>query len=113
MSVCKFCGESSNQKQRSNPQNRYYWGICIRLLCEHTGYTPDDMHEIVKHKFLKKTVWLQHNVEGVKEMNEITKSTTSLSTSEMEKLLSDIRGWASLCLGCYLPEPNEENSCKP
>lgn len=79
----------------------------MRLLCEHTGYSPEDMHEIVKHKFLKRTIWLQHNTDGVKEMQEITKSTTSLSTAEMEKFLSDIRAWASFCLGVNIPEPNE------
>lgn len=94
-------------KQRSNPQNRYYWSVCIRLVSEHTGYSPDEVHEILKHKFLKKTLWIPHNQEGVKEKSDITKSTTELTTAEFEKFLSDIRGWASLCLGCWIPEPNE------
>lgn len=104
---CSQCGYSTDPKQRSNNQNRYYYGVCIRLLCEHTGYTPEEVHEVLKHKFLRKTLWIQHNHEGVKEMTEITRSTISLKTKEFEEYLTSIRQWASLCLGVNIPEPNE------
>lgn len=35
------------------------------------------------------------------------RSTTDLTTIEMEEYLSKIRTWASMTLSCYIPEPNE------
>lgn len=104
---CPQCGYKSSGKNRSNPQNRYYWGVCIALLSEHTGYTTDEIHEVLKHKFLKRVLRMlnlkQKNVEEV----SITESTSNLDTIQFEEYLSQVRIWASQ-LGCYLPEPHEE-----
>jgi hypothetical protein len=40
-------------KRRSNSQNSYLWGIPYKLLSDHTGYSPDEIHEICKYKFLR------------------------------------------------------------
>ncbi len=94
------------KKQRSNLENRYYWGVVIDIIADHTGFSPDEIHEILKHKFLRKQVWLSKE-GGVAEGFDITKSTAELSTVEFEKYLSEIRQWASMELGCYIPLPNE------
>lgn len=102
---CKTCGRSLRQG-RSGQQNRYYWGVVIELLSEHTGFDREEMHEVLKHKFLRKTVWI-HKKDGVEEQSVITKTTTSLTTKMFEEYLSQIRQWASADLGLFLPEPNE------
>ncbi len=33
------------QRKRTLDQNKYYWGVVIKALSEHTGYTPGEMHE--------------------------------------------------------------------
>ncbi|HEY9874610.1 MAG TPA: hypothetical protein V6D12_14315 [Candidatus Obscuribacterales bacterium] len=104
-SKCEKCGRPF-QKQRSNSQNRYYWGVIVEILSEHTGFTREEMHEILKHKFLK-TFGIMNTNNGPQEF-ERTKSTTELSTKEMEEFLSQVRVWASAELGCWIPEPNEE-----
>ena len=62
---CERCGYSPSGKQRSNQQSRYYWGIVVQILSEHTGFTKDEVHELLKRKFLKdirmKTPLLPHS----------------------------------------------------
>jgi hypothetical protein len=38
--------------RRSDQQNRYYWGVVIKLLGDHFGYEPEEMHDALKLKFL-------------------------------------------------------------
>lgn len=101
-----FITLETETKSRSLPQNSYYWGVIIDLLSEHTGFTQDEMHEILKHKFLRRTVWI-HTKHNTEEQSIITRSTTDLSTKEFEEYLSQIRTWASADLGLWMPEPNE------
>lgn len=100
--ICPFCKKEWTSTIRSNPQNRYYWGVVIDILSNHTGFDPVDMHEILKHKFLDR------NVVIADEVMRIPKSTTSLTTSEFEIYLSQIKEWASIGLSVVLPDPNEE-----
>lgn len=84
-------------KPRSNQENRYYWGVCIKILCEHTGYTPDEMHDSLRMLFLRD--------EG--RQVPTLKSTAGLSTVSFEKYMSRIREWASCEMSVYIPEPGE------
>lgn len=85
-------------KKRSGAQNRYYWGVVIDILSEHTGYTPDEMHRYLKKKHLPKEKIFDENV---------LMSTTNLTTADFEEYMKKIRMWASSELKCYIPEPNE------
>lgn len=86
------------RKKRSNPQNKYYRGVVIEILSEYCGYTPDEMHDAIKYKFLKKQTDGKPLTFG---------STAGLTTIEFEELMSKIRIWASSELSVYIPEPNE------
>lgn len=89
------------QKPRSNAENRYYWKCIVEpLAIEFFGDSPDEkqnMHETLRWKFLL------DNKNGI----PCAKSTTELSTVEMESYLSQIRMWASAELSFYIPLPNE------
>jgi len=95
-------------RQRTSPENRYYWGVVVSILSDYTGFTPDEIHEILKRKFLRQLKFVQTK-NGFEEV-EIPRSTTELTTSEMEVFLRSIREWSSIELGCYIPLPNEELS---
>lgn len=84
-------------KPRSNQQNRYYWGVVIKTLADHLGYTPDEMHDALRMKFL---------IDRERQLPTI-KSTTTLSTITFEEYMTSVRQWASQELDCYIPEPNE------
>ena len=43
---------STDKPSRSLNQNNYYWGVVIEKLSEKLGYTKDEMHDILKFKFL-------------------------------------------------------------
>ena len=36
---------------RSYDQNRYYWGVVLKLISDHTGHTPQELHEQFKTRF--------------------------------------------------------------
>lgn len=87
--------------QRSSPQNRYYWGVVLAYLAEETGYTKDEMHQLMQRRFLRYT----KDVFDTSE--EFVKSTTSLNTMEMQEYIDQICIFAISELGVYIPQPNE------
>lgn len=88
------------RKQRSDRQNRYYWGVMLAILSEHLGYEePEELHEALKLHFLR--------VEDPEKPLPGLRSTASLSTREFEEYVEKVRMFASIEYGCYIPEPNE------
>jgi hypothetical protein len=91
---------------RNQQQNRLYWGVVLWALSEHTGYTPDELHEICKAKFLPKQLAVADgNGEVVGEF-VIGGSTTKLSMGEFSDYLRQIKLWAAE-LGVVIPESSE------
>ena len=72
--------------------------MVLEILSDTMGMFPDEVHEFLKWKFLRKSVGKY----------ETTRSTTSLTTAEFEDYLSKVRMWANMELQCWIPEPNEE-----
>ena len=97
---------STLSKGRSNPQNRYYYGIIIPMISRELGYSNEETHNALKEKFLskpieitkKKTVYLMRIA-----------STTDLSTTQMETYLKKCRDFAGEFLGIFIPLPNEKD----
>ena len=85
------------KKYRSLPENNYYWGVVVEELSQFTGFTPQEVHTLLKNKFLK----------IVKGKLESARSTTDLSVAEFENFLSQVRQWASEELQVFIPIPNE------
>lgn len=90
------------KKSRSDNQNRYYWGVVIKLISEELGYFAEEMHEILKQKFLD-----QKEFKFGKDQFIVTKSTSELSTKEFEDYLENIRQFAHMTLNIFIPLPNE------
>lgn len=94
-------------KKRSNQENRYYWGVIIKILCDEWGFhwhVEEDrmrVHSMVKEQFLVEPI----EVKGKILKEEV--STAALSISEFEALMSAIREWASVEFNIYIPVPNE------
>lgn len=91
-------------KARSNNQNRYMWGVVYEIIASDTGHTPEEIHEYCKAKFLPRIFFAPK--KGIEEL-ELTKSTTTLSTFDMEEYLERVRAWAGQELGLQIPMPNE------
>ena len=93
--------ENSQRSPRSNNQNRYYWGVIIPILSKETGYTKDEVHELLKAMFISEMVSF-----GGKDIR-LPRSTKDLTTVECEEYFNDIRVFASLELSCVIPLPHE------
>lgn len=91
---------------RSLPANRYYWGVVIAALCELTGYTPEEMHEICKQKFIPKTLAVCRNGDVVAEF-VMGGSTRGLDQAQFSRYVDDIKSWAGAELDLYIPDADE------
>lgn len=91
---------------RSPQANAYYWGVVMQALSQHTGYTPDEMHDICKAKLLpKKLAIADGNGEVVGEF-VLGGSTRSLNTNEFYEYVERVRQWAAE-LDCDTPDPGD------
>jgi hypothetical protein len=85
-----------DRKNRTDQQNKYYWGAIIEILGKELGYTPEEMHEALKWQFLKKNGIIP-----------TVRSTTELSTSDFKEYIEKIKIWAAEEMDIFLPDPDE------
>jgi len=88
--------------KRSTDQNRYYWGVVLRMISDDTGYEQSEVHEILKTEFLKVT---EKEING--KLYPIFKSSTKLNTAEFEEYLEKCRRFAAMNLQLVILLPNE------
>jgi len=85
------------RRPRTNPQNRFMWGVCYQLISEVTGYTREEVHDAMRLMFLK---------DETRDLPTL-KSTTSLTTIEMNEYWERIQQFAAEKLNIMIPNPNE------
>lgn len=91
------------KKYRSLQQLKYYW-VLVHILADHLGYTDDEMHEIIKDKFLR----VEYAHEGTGEIFYRVKSTKELSKAEMSELTEKLRIWSAQTFSVVLPDPDTQ-----
>jgi hypothetical protein len=97
---------------RSQQQNRYYWGVVMQMLSEHTGYTPDEMHEFCKMKFIPKRLAVQDGNGVIKDEFVLGGSTRELNTIDFGEYVDSVRQWAAEDLDVVIPDPDEEETVR-
>lgn len=90
------------KKRRSNDLNAYYWGAVIKILSDFTGFEKEEMHEVLKLKFLLNKKQMPDG-----KWIEYTKSTKGLNSEDMIEYVEQIKRWATSELDVYIPDPNE------
>jgi hypothetical protein len=95
-----------HKSTRSDLQNRWYWGQVMHLISEHTGHTPEEIHEYCKARFLPKHVALCDGNGVVIDDRVVGGSTTQLTTAEMADYCEAIRAFALESLGVAIPDPD-------
>lgn len=95
---------------RSLPQNRWYWGVCVALLSEHTGYSPEEIHDILKAKFLPKHLAVTNSNGHIVDAFVIGGSTRLLNTVEFQEYSARVQQWAAEDVGVVIPDP--ESVCQ-
>jgi hypothetical protein len=97
------------KQRRSSPQNRYYHGVCVKLVTQMFRDAGNNVNEDDVHLFLKLRVGklLQVIVSPDGEVHKSVGSTKKLSKQEFEVYLEKIRAWAA-GFDLIIPLPNEE-----
>jgi hypothetical protein len=91
---------------RSPEANAWYWSQVVGLVAKHTGYTPDEIHQIYKAKFLPKALaFTDGNGEIVGEF-VLGGSTAKLNIPEFYDYCERIREWAADELDVVIPDPD-------
>ena len=85
------------RRQRTNPQNKYYWGVVVPMLASHFGYTKDECHDALRWQFLRKQDTEPPTV----------RSTTELTTIEFNAYIDEIVIWAATEFQVVVPDPGE------
>jgi hypothetical protein len=93
---------------RSGAQNRMYWGFYVHLISEHTGYTPDEVHDLLKTKFLPKKLAVADQHGEVTDEFVVGGSTAKLNKIEFGEYLERIQIWATETLGVVVPDPPQD-----
>lgn len=91
-----------DRDSRSAKQNKYYWGVVVKLISDYTGFETDEVREFLKCKFLKYEKALPSG-----EVAELIASTTKLDTKEFEEFMEKVRAFAAQELDLIIPLPNE------
>ena len=86
------------KQKRSNQQNRWYWGCILKLISEHTGDTPEDLHEAFKINFAPK-----HVVGNI----VVASGSRYLDTVDFGQYCEKVRQWAAEYLSINIPDPGE------
>tara|TARA_R110001592_G_scaffold317962_1_gene594966 strand:+ start:44 stop:424 length:381 start_codon:yes stop_codon:yes gene_type:complete len=81
---------------RTNAQNRLWWKW-IEIISDETGNDKQELHSILKYKFLLK----EEMIDG--ELHQGLKSTTTLTKEEFGKLTKEVFYWANDTLNINLP----------
>lgn len=86
--------------KRSLNQNRYFW-LCLSIIAEYTGHTPEELHVIYKGLYCpKKEVTLNEKTYM------IPKGTSELSKGEFVDLILNVSVQAAE-MGIVLPDPSD------
>lgn len=84
------------KRNRSTEQNALYWSL-LSVISQETGYTKDDLHDMLRNKFLGMQV---KEIAG--EQVQYLPSTTKLKVGEMADYITQIEAWSAQ-LGIRLP----------
>lgn len=98
---------SKKGRQRTDKQNRWYWGVAVRLISEYTGIDPLKVHEILKQDcgFIERVTFSKKN--GQEYATKIFASTKTLLTTEFNQYKERVQQWAIENCGVIIPDPSE------
>lgn len=97
------------RKHRSDPQNRYYWGVVVEMIragMKEMGdtVTPNQVHEFLKWRFLRVSKVDETTGEV---LYEYVGSTAKLKTVEFWEYIEKCCQFAAEMLGVSIPLPQQ------
>lgn len=82
---------------RSVPLNNYWHSVILQRVCEYTGYTEDEAHEVLVQSFMPMVTFARYD--------DLT--TTNLTNDEMWRLVEKVRFVILDLTGRYIPLPEK------
>jgi hypothetical protein len=90
------------RKTRSSLQNRALWGIAYKLLSEHTGHEPEELHEYFLGEF---GGWETVDFFGQKRRRPKIRS-HNMKTIQFSDFYAFIQRRAAETVGVFIPDPD-------
>lgn len=99
------------RSRRSKNQNAYYWAVVVQMICEamnqnEDNVLPQEVHEFLKHRFLK-IQKIDHDTGEV--LYEFSRSTTGLKTFEFSLYLDQCIQFGAQFLNITIPPPHVQS----
>lgn len=91
-------------EKRSLDQNAFLHAVPLKLLCEHTGFTLDEMKDYLLGEAFG---WRESKIVD-RVVTTPLRRTSDLNRREFSWFIEWIEMWASETLGLRIPRPNEE-----
>ena len=88
---------------RSNDQNRYYWGVVIRAICEETGNDPESVHWGMKREAVRVGVLTPEYITLGDQLIE-AEPTTVTDSETFSRYVSWVIDFARTKLGVHVEE---------
>lgn len=82
---------------RTSQQNKAYWGVWLKAISEHTGFTENELHKLFKETFIP-------SYENLCTGEGEVQTTCTLSTVEFSRYLDQIHIFAGIRFNLQLPE---------
>lgn len=102
------------KKQRSNQQNRYYWGACLPLVQQGLKEATGELRSVesIHYNILLKMFAPVNEIVNTQTGEVITESISSseMGTVQFMEYIQEIQKWAAEFLGIDIPSPNEETT---
>jgi len=92
-------------KDKSRPYEKWYWGVALKLASEHTGYTPDELHQINKARHLAKMVTDPMTGKEITIMRGT--SDADFDFHQQKEFYEAVQRDYAETLGLVIPDPNE------
>lgn len=93
---------------RSLQANRYYFGVCLKLISEYSGYDVNEAHEAMKALFLPKALAFCNGNGIVVDEIVIGGSTRQMNTNDFHDFIERVRRFAAEDLGLNIPDPDPD-----
>jgi len=95
--------------KRTEQQNKWLWGVAYKLIADHTGYTPEEIHEVCKQKFNPRAVMISNKTTGETETFIVGGTTTQLNKREEWELYKERVQQLGAELGVIIPDPDQRD----
>jgi hypothetical protein len=92
---------------RSLNQNAWYWGVIVEAISDYTGFTPDEVHEFLKAKFIPKRLAIADGNGEVVDEYVLGGSTRKMNTLQFGEFCETVRRWAAETLAIDIPDPGD------